>query len=301
MSDFKNNVTEPAGKWPTFIIVGAPKAGTTSAYFYLRQHPDVFMSPVKEPHYFSIPEGKKRDSSSMHGVTFTQEEYQALFKDASSETAIGEASTGYLMSPIAARRIRQAIPTAKIIVLLRNPADRAFSGYMMKTRNSKEYTDVSEAFQRGKAYIENSFYYTNLMRYFEVFPRDQIGIFLFDDLQKDPVTAMNKIYRFIGVGGDFTPSTKKYNEAWFPKYPRLNRIRTRVLKSSRIRGALKGTAVQQVFRRLTRTDPPVFPAALRRDLLRLYAEDIAKVQDLIEMDLSFWLDEGSSDEPITLK
>ena len=300
MSGLKDKLSIPSGRWPTFLIVGAPKAGTTSVYFYLRQHPEVFMSPVKEPHYFSFTEEMGAGPQRTRGVRYTRDQYQALFSEAGIEKAIGEASTGYLMSPVAAQRIRAEIPTAKIIVLLRNPADRAFSGYMMKTRNSREFASIADAFQRGRAFVENSFYYENLMRYFGIFPREQIGVFIFEEFKKDPQAVMKQIYRFIGVNDEFTPTTNKYNEAWIPKYPRLNHIRTQVLRYGKIRRALKNSAAQRIFRRLTRTDPPEFPAALRRELLDLYREDIVKVQDLIETDLSFWLNTGTDDNPIVL-
>lgn len=298
MSELKDKLSSTAGRWPTFLIVGAPKAGTTSVYFYLRQHPEVFMSPVKEPHYFAVSRKKTAAPPRMHGVTVSREQYQSLFSEANGEKAIGEASTGYLMSPVAAQRIKAEIPAAKIIVLLRNPADRAFSGYMMKTRNSRENESITDAFQRGKAYVENSFYAENLTRYFNVFPRDQIGVFIFEEFKEDPQAVMKKIYRFIGVNDEFTPTVSKYNEAWFPKYPRLNRIRTRVLKFRKIRRALKGSTAQKVFRQLTRTAPPEFPPALRRELLELYRDDIAEVQDLIGADLSSWLKSSADDIPI---
>lgn len=297
MSEYQDRSAESVGKWPSFLVVGAPKAGTTSIYFYLRQHPEVFMSPVKEPHYFSVTEKSNAGSPRMDGVTVTREEYLALFSGVDGEIAIGEASTGYLISPVAAQRIRAKIPSVKIIVILRNPAERAFSGYMMKIRNSREYSSVADAFHRGKAYIENSFYEKNLTRYFDVFPREQIGIFLFEEFKKDPLEVMRRIYKFIGVNEAFTPSTNKYNEAWFPKYPFLNRLRTQVLKSRKIHRALKGTSAQRIFRRLTRTDPPVFPAALRQELIDLYREDIVKTQGLTDIDLSLWLDNEDGRNP----
>lgn len=279
-------------KWPTFIIIGAPKAGTTSAYFYLQQHPEVFMSAVKEPHYFSTePDGDKQPR--IHGGTANETDYLALFESATTEKARGEASTGYLVSPEAAQRIASDIPDVKIIAILRNPADRAFSGYMMKARNGREFSNISDAFQRGKAFVENSFYHTNLLRYFELFPKENISVYVFEEFSRNPVGTMQDIYRFIGVDDSFEPATPQHNQAWFPRYPMINALRTQVLKSRTLRKLLKGSIAQKTFRKLTRGKPPEFPTELREQLLALYREDIEATQALLSRDLSFWLGNSS--------
>ena len=108
---------------PNFFIVGAAKSGTTSLAEYLKQHPEIFMSEFKEPHYF-LPEGAM--ASNYYG---TWDNYMSLFKDVRNEKAIGEASTGYLYYPESARMIINRIPDAKIIISLRNPVEMAFSLY----------------------------------------------------------------------------------------------------------------------------------------------------------------------------
>ncbi|NQX87062.1 MAG: sulfotransferase [Halioglobus sp.] len=286
---------EPADSgdvWPTFIVIGAPKAGTTSVYHYLDQHPDIYMSPVKEPHYFSLTEEMLRNNtkSHMHGVTYTKEEYQNLFSEAAGQRALGEASTGYLLSSTAAESISLSIPDVKIIVMLRNPADRAFSGYLMKLRNSKETSSLKDAFVRGKSYVEASFYYENLLRYFDRFPIEQIGIFLFEEFSKDPVAVMRRIYEFVGVDALFRPETTQYNSAWIPKNMFLNSLRTFVLRSKRVRYLLNNTPVKRAFRKLTREDPPDFSASARIQLLDIYRRDIANVEGLTGLNLSHWLD-----------
>ncbi|MGQ9662575.1 MAG: sulfotransferase domain-containing protein [Kiritimatiellia bacterium] len=103
---------------PNFLIVGAPKAGTTSLFDYLGQHPEVYTPPVKEPCFFS---------SGLPAFTHDLAEYEALFAGQTTQTAIGEASTTYLYDPDAARRIHDLLPEARIIIMLRNPAERAYS------------------------------------------------------------------------------------------------------------------------------------------------------------------------------
>src|SRR5882762_10194104 len=138
---------------PNFFIVGAMKAGTTSLYHYLDQHPQVYMSPIKEPCYFSSetrPEnmGPEFQEQALRGIRDTREDirgpmrekrlaglvvdwedYVSLFRDVKGEIAIGEASIRYLWSKMAPENIRSRITAAKIIMVLRNPADRAFSEY----------------------------------------------------------------------------------------------------------------------------------------------------------------------------
>src|SRR5579872_6439243 len=135
---------------PNFFIAGAPKAGTTSLYHYLSQHPQVYMSPLKEPNYFAAeiredncdPVVRRRLYGEQRalrrfldgpmlgphfsGIVSEWEDYLRLFANATTERAVGEASVGYLRSPTAPSRIAEKIPEAKIIVMLRDPADRAF-------------------------------------------------------------------------------------------------------------------------------------------------------------------------------
>lgn len=282
--------------WPTFLIIGAPKAGTTSVYEYLRQHPDVYMSPVKEPQYFSIPEGDKSPGKAMIGATRTLPDYLSLFRGAGGEKAIGEASTAYLQSPIAPGRIFECMPEARIIILLRNPVDRAFSGYLMQLRNSSSGTPLSEAFSEDRKYVQNGLYSKNIARYLEVFSRNQVGVFLFEDLKRDPVALMRRVYKFLDIDESFVPEIENHNQAWVPKYQVLNGAREWVLRSKRVRQALQGTALKKYFRRMTRAKPPTMPKDLRSRLLSFYVDDIRETQRLVGLDLSVWFDSTQDPE-----
>src|SRR6188508_1581564 len=120
-------------KLPNFFIVGAPKAGTTSLYYYLKRHPEVFMSPIKEPNFFAYEETIKQNLYHKEKGVGTLEEYKDLFAEANGRhKAIGEASVSYLFYPPVPERIKQMVPDAKIIISLRNPVDRALSHYYME-------------------------------------------------------------------------------------------------------------------------------------------------------------------------
>ena len=118
---------------PNFFIVGAPRAGTTSLYRYLRRHPQVFMPAVKEPHFFA---NINPDPDQRHLFPAMDEgQYVRLFRGALHYRAIGEASPSYLVTKGAAERIKARVPNAKIIMLLRDPTERAFSHYLMDIRD----------------------------------------------------------------------------------------------------------------------------------------------------------------------
>ncbi|NEO53881.1 MAG: sulfotransferase [Okeania sp. SIO3B5] len=136
---------------PNFLMIGAPKAGTTSLYEYLKQHPQVYLSEIKEPHFFSF-EGRTQGFNDPSRANFIRkkvtkiEDYKKLFEEVKDEVAIGEASTSYIYIPEAVERIKKYVPDVKIIAILRNPADRAFSHYLQHRKNGTEvFLDFADA------------------------------------------------------------------------------------------------------------------------------------------------------------
>lgn len=166
---------------PTFFIVGAAKAGTTSLYAYLKHHPQVVFFDMKEPHFYA---GLHPSPSQRHRIPGVQDrrDYLALFRKASSSVAIGDASPSYRWSAVAPFRIRDDIPDAKIIVLLRDPVERAFSHYLMDHREGVTdlgfydalVTDMNrpdKGWGISQLYVEIGMYASPLERYLDVFPR----------------------------------------------------------------------------------------------------------------------------------
>ena len=139
----------PSEKWPNFFIVGTAKAGTTSLYEYLKQVPMIFMSSRKEP-YFFVNDVLNRDSSN---PIRNRREYLNLFKNARNEVAIGESSL-YLWYPESAELIHKEVPDARIIIILRNPIERAYSHYLMLMRGGEEKMSFHEALMSNKSNIE---------------------------------------------------------------------------------------------------------------------------------------------------
>src|ERR687883_42510 len=142
---------------PNFFVVGAQKAGTTSLYYYLKQHPEVYMSPVKEPHFFEGMQSEfYRPGRKVMPVTCLGD-YQALFQGVSNEKAIGEASASCLYSPKAPALLKGAIPNAKLIAVLRNPVDRAYSNFLHCIRVNREpLPSFAGALQAEEGRIRNN-------------------------------------------------------------------------------------------------------------------------------------------------
>src|SRR5919112_17920 len=182
---------------PNFLIIGAMKSGTTALYYYLEQHPEIYMSPVKEPNFFSSQEPANVADTVTHIGT-----YQHLFRGASGEKAIGEASHSYLYEPGAAAEIRRYIPEARLIAILRNPIERAYSHFLHMVRSGTEpLNDFAQALQEEEAvgihkgrtfqdYIGRGLYYDQLKRFFTTFSRDQVRVYLYEDLSDAPIRTV---------------------------------------------------------------------------------------------------------------
>jgi hypothetical protein len=277
---------------PNFLIIGAAKAGTTSLYHYLRQHPAIYMSPVKETNYYWY-EGQKAKRLSVK----TRAAYEALFDGVTTETAIGEASPQYLNSSTAPDRIRQDLQGVRLIVSLRHPVDRAYSGYLGWLRNGRGSMAVRQALRPGREFFEDSLYHPRLSRYFDRFPRSHIKVILFDDFIARPAAVVQELFEFLDVDPTFAPDTGSiHNRTVAPVYPRLNmllfRISTIRSRLSRWVPALaRGTGALAGLRRVTHIEAPPLPDDLRADLQRQFAGDIRRTGDLIGRDLSRWLRE----------
>ncbi|HEX6895667.1 MAG TPA: sulfotransferase [Bryobacteraceae bacterium] len=225
---------------PNFFIVGAPKAGTTSLYYYLDQHPEVFMCPVKEANHFASeirPEGfaehlqgrvrreikatRKYLAGPMSEKRFGAiglewDEYLRLFRNVKREKAIGEASVCYLWSQTAAQNIAARIPAAKIVMILRDPVERAFSQYMQWASQGevgesflevchKSIANTGGKFQWMSPFLEMGLYAEQVKRYLDLFPRQNILIYLYEDYVRDPEGVLKETFRFLDVNAAFRP------------------------------------------------------------------------------------------------
>lgn len=298
---------------PNFLIIGTQKAGTTALYYYLKQHPQIYMSSLKEPHFFAL-EGQKLDFRGPHeqeeinSISVTDiEAYRALFQGVLDETAIGEASAMYLYSSKAPERIHHYIPDAKLIAILRDPAKRAYSSFSQMTRDGREsLTSFAQALQEEEKrirhhwvpiyyYQQMGFYYTQLKRYFDTFGQDQIRVYLYEDLNTKPGSVLQDIFRFLGVDHTFAPDTSlRHNVSGIPKNKVLhtflgNQYPIKSLFKPLIPERLRQRLVVSLQNLNLEKSPSLSPE-LRKQLVNVYREDILKLQDLIQRDLSEWLD-----------
>ena len=307
---------------PNFLVIGAAKAGTTALYNYLNQHPQIYMSPVKEPRYFlaadeDITFKGPGDLALLQNLGFDITDfsaYQGLFDHVSDQIAIGEATPLYLYSAKACESIRSHIPDVKLIALLRHPVERAYSNYLHLLFYGREtIPDFYQAFQAEESrmnegwepfwfYKQQGFYAVQLSRYFETFNPSQIKVFLHEDLKHNPSVLMQNIFEFLGVDSDFFPNmTTQHNTADNNKNFAANRRREVLLKKVRSFKPITKRLIpeglhhqlSQRFGALVRQkisySPPPLTANVRRKLVAIYRDDILKLQDLIQRDLSDWL------------
>jgi Sulfotransferase family len=288
---------------PNFFVVGAQKAGTTSLYHYLDQHPQVYMSPVKEPHFFEGMYQEYRWPGLRKSPVTDLRDYLALFDGVSDEKAIGEVSTSYLYSQKAPGLIRRSIPDAKLIAVLRNPADRAYSNYLHLLQLGFEplanFADALQA-EEGRVrdkwgpmwyYRRKGFYHAQIERYFDTFDRDRVMVYLYDDLRAHSLDVLRDIFRFLEVDETFVPDTSiEHNTSGLPRSKTLY-LRVKKL-TARYPGLLERFLPAGPYRYAKSrffVKPPPFPTEVRRELIDSYREDILKLQELIGRDLSPWL------------
>lgn len=296
--------------YPDFFIVGAAKAGTTSLYRYLDQHPEVYMSPLKEPNWFSRVYAPGRVSS----VT-SESEYLGLFEGRDGEPVAGEASPSYLWDEKAPGRIKQAVPGARIVAILRNPVERALSDYAQAVRWEGETLPLLDALKQGyraepkvygvtRLYVDLGFYARQVERYLDAFGKERVRIFLYEDLEKDPRGLLGSVLEFLGVDPEYADSVEtgvRYNRHSKPREDLLGRAAEGVLSSQAFKSpqfrALRARLIPDAglrFRirqslRFKEVAKPQMDLASRRFLMDLYAEDIRELQGLIGRDLEHWL------------
>ncbi len=295
---------------PNFFLVGASRAGTTSLWQYLVQHPQIFMpwrsGAEKEPSHFCdlTPSWARRYRD--------RDRYLALFAEATdAHVAIGEASTPYLVAPEAPARIRGAYPDARIVMVLRNPAERAHSLYRFlcvigaewahtfekalalepRRMSDAQFTRDNRAWYALFQYFHSGLYSAQVARYLDVFPREQVEIILYDELKADSLGTARRLYRFLGVDAAFEPRVRRYNASEFPfsvwlQYclahgmdrgapERMGPIRSRLFRANGRYGAWRTEA---------------FKPETRRRLLEAYRDDIMKTAALIARPLDPWLE-----------
>jgi len=310
---------------PNFFLVGAVKAGTTAFHDMLSQHPEIYMAPIKEPNFFAQPDLQPNlytdqyrrsvsfDISRYVKGTMRQvihiadvnnwDDYHLLFKNVRHERAIGEGSNSYLYCSSVAQHIARQLPHAKIIMILRNPVERAWSHYLMNRKLGypvrpdflEEIHEDTRAQPQGWGITANYFrlglYSEQVERFLSAFPSCQVKITLYDDFHRAPRETLSDTFEFLDVNPTFNVDlhTQK-NKAALPRWPSLQGALQRSSMSHAIKRKMPSsikTVIEKIL--LDHTKLPKLGELERQTLANLYDCDIRKLEKILSRTLDHWL------------
>lgn len=309
-------MTHNESHWPNAFVVGAAKAGTNTLHSLFKQHPDIFVPSARVSLGFFSP-----DLDYPLRIR-SESEYLAFFAKAKNETIRAEVSSLYLASDIAAEKIAERNPSSKIIITLRNPVEATYAAHNQLVYDGWENeTDFSSALAAeenrsagriplpkrgvspGNFLYKRTYgnYDLQIKRYWEVFGREQVLIFLFEDLIGDPLAAAAEIYRFLGVDPDFKPQFGINNPSKFVKNPLLLRSLQKIPAplENMIRRTLPPRVLDwsvSVMKNLTTTykpRPPMNPE-VRESLCEEYGPMVERLGKMLDRDLSGWVQPAES-------
>ncbi len=297
---------------PDFLIIGAAKSGTTALFHYLGQHPQIYTCPVREPNFFALEHATINFTGPGDAETIGQNSvterlaYNNLFDQAKPGQVAGEVSPLYLYQPETAQRIKDYVPDAKLIAVLRQPVDRAYASFLHLRRDRREsetsFRDALKAEQeRIAAGWEHLWHYqgmgnyaSQLRRYYASFSRNQIKVILYDDFLHYPKQVLESCFKFLEVDTEFQPDTsRRPNQSGIPRSYLLQKVLAganpmKRLVSSVLPERIKGGMVS-VVQRWNLSKPELDPT-LRKELLKSFETEILELQDLIGRDLTHWLE-----------
>jgi hypothetical protein len=275
---------------PNFLVIGAAKSGTTSLHHYLRAHPQIYLPKIKEINYFAYTPDPARGRQ--YWAT-TLEEYAQHFREASAHKAIGEVTPAYMNSPVAAEKIARELPGVRVVAILRDPADRAYSRYLMNQRAGQNLPPFDEIIpQRDHPMIREGMYYDRLIPYFERFPRERIKILRYDDLQQRFAPMFRELLSFLEVDTSFLPDgSVRHAQGVRFKSKALQSLKSSRLVRFHLKPMIPATLLNRLVKAKARTAvaPPKLTIEQRSRLLDTYRDDIARLQELVAMDFSGWL------------
>lgn len=294
---------------PNFIVIGAARSGTTALYQYLRRHPDIFMSNIKEPNFFAFEDCPLDyagpGAEFVNNSVASWDDYCALFAEAPSGAMVGEASPLYLYAAQAPAGIKRRFPQIKMIAILRNPIEQAYSHYLYaRAQMIEPLADFGDALaaqtQRQRDHWQPLFQYSEfpryaeqLTRYFEHFGREQLKIFLYEDYLDDPQGVLREMFAFIGVDTAFSPDIAQHtNMGGNPKNAFVQWLVMRPNPLSRLFGGFLPLATRQRIRDMVsrrNINREEMPVAARERLITALRDDITRLQALVGRDLSHWL------------
>ena len=281
-----------------FFIVGAPKSGTTSLYKYLDQHEDICMSSIKEPNYFSSEELNRQDLYYKSKVVSNIDSYKKLFVKKKDKQILGEASVSYLFYKNVPEKIVAYNKKAKIIIILRNPVERAYSHYLMDYRLGYVKVSLDEILNNSisknyllfyQQYIELGLYYNQVKRYIDVFGKENVCVKLYDELNEDNRSFTNNIISFLNLelqeNIDFT---LPYNKSKSAKNSFIQNLYSFSFLRKLISILSPNFIIRFINKKFFNQKSQIISVTLENKLRDLYSEDIRLLEKMLDLDLSSW-------------
>jgi hypothetical protein len=289
-------------KIPNFFIIGSAKSGTTAINDYLDQHPNICMARKKESHYFAFKDMNVSYAGNgdmgASDIVSDEDEYMNLFNNSRKEDFLGESSVFYIFYSYAAKRIYEVSPNAKIVAILRNPVDRAYSNYWyLKGIGREKCASFERALNKESERKEGNWepiwfykklglYCKQLKPYYDIFAKDQIKVIIYDDFKENPNKILRELHTFVGAPQhDVTSSVhpKKSGRV-------TNSFIAYLLNNAYIKNILKTivpTVIWSVMQKKFITKPRML-GTTRNNLINYFTNDIEELEVLIERDLSAW-------------
>lgn len=294
---------------PTFFLLGAPKAGTTALWAMLRQHPEVYLPDHKEPHFFAYRDhdlafGGPADARIMrHMVIRDEEAYRALFRGR-PEAARGDASVMQLYVPGTEARIRAAVPDARLLVVLRDPVQRAFSSWLHLVRDDRETLPFEAALLAENERVEADWiplwhyqqvgtYAAQLERWWRHFPQDQLHVVWYEDLRADPHGVLRRVLAFLDVdpAAEIDVDVRR-NVSGLPRNRWLQRLLSRPhLAKEAVKRLVPGTLRERLvaaLRNLNVADKPTLDPSTEASLRAHFVPEVERLETFTGRDLSAW-------------
>lgn len=297
---------------PDFFIAGFPKCATTSLYEYLKGHPDIYMSPAKEPRYFDQAEevGGRHDRDFVYPDD--EARYLKLFEGAQDEKRVGEATPGYVYSQAAPGRIKSFQPDARFIFLVRDPIKLIESLHSQLVEAGREdVTTLDDALRpepdgHRAFFINRATFANHLPRWIEAFGRDKVHLMVMEDLNAEPAATYEQVLRFLEVDPTYRPDFVTHNKRFATRFMPLRRLmRTRVPQwilwkalpkvfgDAAVRGTVRRFRHSALGRKDTRAQ--VMSPNIRAELQADLAPSVARLSELYGRDLAaFWWKQPAS-------
>jgi hypothetical protein len=297
---------------PDFLVIGAPKAGTTALHTALSAHPDLYMSPVKEPKFFltdgpPLAKGGPGDALTYREHVWRRADYEALFDPAPPGTLRGESTPLYLYDRAALRRIRAEVLAAKLIVIVRDPVERAHSNWThLWSAGLEPVGDFVRACEQEERRIAagwaSFWHYTGLGRYgeqleylFSLFPREQVLVLRYRRLVDDPAGTLDQICAFLGVEPGLLAEIPRQNVTSHPEPTLSHRAvslaqRAGSAVGARVPGLTAATLTGPLERYLQRHSRERQPLSWeqRQELIPRFEADIDLLENVLGESFSDW-------------